>query len=91
VPRPQVDVASSPNSARFLAVDITPDAQVLHQPTFWAKTPLDVVGVVAGQEPIFERFCTNGTAREYPDAGHWVFLSHGEELAKDLQAWVEGL
>jgi soluble epoxide hydrolase/lipid-phosphate phosphatase len=72
-------------------IDIAPEAYVLHQPTFWATTPLDVVGIVATQKPRFEQFCKNATVKEYSDAGHWVLLSHGEQLAKDLQAWVEGL
>jgi soluble epoxide hydrolase/lipid-phosphate phosphatase len=70
--------------------EIPQAAYAVAQPVFFGAAERDYVCTAKSGEMSVGHFCKRATVKHY-DGDHWIILSHADEIARDLIAWVEGL
>ncbi|KII93233.1 hypothetical protein PLICRDRAFT_171017 [Plicaturopsis crispa FD-325 SS-3] len=60
-------------------------------PVFFGAATKDHICLAAGGKAEIAKTCKGATTIKEYDADHWLILSHGEQISKDLLTWVEGL
>lgn len=66
------------------------DKYDITKPVFFAAATNDYICLSAFGKTIVDKHCKNATIREF-DAGHWVLLSHADELNGELEAWIDNV
>jgi len=71
---------------------ISEDRYEVQIPVFFGAAMRDYVCLAQLGKDHTARRCTNPSTvtKEY-DGDHWIILSHAEQIANDLHAWIEGL
>jgi len=62
----------------------------ISKPAFLGAAKQDYIAVSSQAIAVFNHFCDNPTIREF-DAGHWLLLSHADEVNAELKQWIEGV
>ncbi|KAH7913664.1 Alpha/Beta hydrolase protein [Hygrophoropsis aurantiaca] len=69
---------------------ISPDSYNISKPTFFGGAEKDFVCLPAHGQYVMNQYCKNYVSKTF-DADHWLLLSHPEEVATALIAWLKTL
>lgn len=57
---------------------------------FYGAAKKDPIAISVVAQGSIKHFCKNAMIREF-DGGHWVTISHADEVNKELKTWIETL